>query len=276
MADRDALSVAFEPPDRITDHVIKVDHAWRVTEIDADSRERLGFGDECLGRDIRELFPLSAATHARDILQRALDDGEETRFRFYGRELGSWFDIRIRPVAAGAEIAFRDLVEAGDETGSVPLTDPALNRIADEMRRMADSISQGVLIEPDSAAAPSAQNWNDGRLARFAEAIYRDRRRRDKLLAIELGEPQWDILLDLFIQATRGNQVSVTSACIAADVPSSTALRALDQLRAAGLVSRTEDLHDKRRVLVALSRTGMDAMRSFLRQSALAAREMDS
>jgi hypothetical protein len=141
------LSDAFEPPERASDCTIRVDRDWRVTEIDPNARERVGFGDECIGRDIRELFPLSAATHARDTLQRALDEGEETRFRFYGRELGSWFDMRMRPVAGGAEIAFRDLVDGEEDSGpdEAPPSQPALARIADEMRRIADRLSQGGL-----------------------------------------------------------------------------------------------------------------------------------
>lgn len=235
-------------------------------------------GDESLGRDIRDLFPLSAATYARDVLQRALEEGEESRLRFYGRELGTWFDMRMRPVEGGAEIAFRDLADdgaAGDEPPP-PTTDDALNRIAEEMRRLADRISQGRLSEPDGDVRLPGQQWNDGRLARIAEAIYRDRRNRAKVLGVEFGEPQWDILLDLFIQAVRSNRVSVTSACIAADVPPSTALRALDQLAGAGMVARKEDVEDRRRVWVSLTPKGIRAMRSFLRNSELAALQSQS
>lgn len=272
------LSAAIEPPDRDADCVIHVDHDWRVTGIDANARERVGMGDESLGRDIRDLFPLSAATYARDVLQRALEEGEESRLRFYGRELGTWFDMRMRPVEGGAEIAFRDLADdgaAGDEPPP-PTTDDALNRIAEEMRRLADRISQGRLSEPDGDVRLPGQQWNDGRLARIAEAIYRDRRNRAKVLGVEFGEPQWDILLDLFIQAVRSNRVSVTSACIAADVPPSTALRALDQLAGAGMVARKEDVEDRRRVWVSLTPKGIRAMRSFLRNSELAALQSQS
>ena len=62
--------------------------------------------DSFVGRDLWELFPVSSATNLREIMQDVLDTGEEARFRFYGRELGSWFDVRVRP-AQGSTIQCR-------------------------------------------------------------------------------------------------------------------------------------------------------------------------
>lgn len=84
-------------------------------------------------------------------------------------------------------------------------------------------------------------------LVNAAEEELRRRRLREKFLPRELfGEGAWTILLDLFISEFRGRKVSVTSACQAADVPATTALRWLELLQAKGLVTRTPVPTDRR------------------------------
>lgn len=98
----------------------------------------------------------------------------------------------------------------------------------------------------------------------MAEQLYRDRRRRARFLPPDLlGEPAWDILLDLYIAEKRNQSVSVTSACIGADVPLTTALRWLKQLEEQGLIERTEDAHDARRRYMRLSENGYRQMTGY-------------
>jgi DNA-binding MarR family transcriptional regulator len=88
----------------------------------------------------------------------------------------------------------------------------------------------------------------------IAEALYRLRRRRERLFTAGLfSEPTWDLLLDLFAAEAVGKRVSITSACIAAAVPTTTALRCLKQLEAIGAVYRERDPVDGRRIYVRLS-----------------------
>lgn len=88
----------------------------------------------------------------------------------------------------------------------------------------------------------------------LARALLDLRRRRDRLFSARLfGEPAWDILLDLYIARLEGRAVSVSSACAAGAVPSTTGLRWLTELEREGLVVRAADPHDGRRVFVALS-----------------------
>ena len=92
-------------------------------------------------------------------------------------------------------------------------------------------------------------------LGELAHAAYRDRRRRAQLFGDDtlFGEPAWDILLDLFIAAIRQKRVAVTSACIGAAVPTTTALRWLKILEEKGLIAREEDAEDARRTFLRLS-----------------------
>ncbi|MEM1132848.1 MAG: hypothetical protein AAGH53_07925 [Pseudomonadota bacterium] len=70
------------------------------------------------------------------------------------------------------------------------------------------------------------------------------------------ADPAWDILLDLYVAALEHRQVSVSSACIASCVPSTTALRWLSILEKNDLIIRKRDQHDLRRVFVELSDKG--------------------
>ncbi|HZF43726.1 MAG TPA: MarR family winged helix-turn-helix transcriptional regulator [Sphingomonadaceae bacterium] len=94
-------------------------------------------------------------------------------------------------------------------------------------------------------------------LVELAETIYRFRRCRDAVFdELAFSDPSWDILLDLFIADGRGRKISVSSACIGAASPSTTALRYLSNLVALDLVRRVESEQDARVVNVELTPTG--------------------
>ena len=103
-------------------------------------------------------------------------------------------------------------------------------------------------------------------LLRFAEGEYRARRKRSEFVEGDLlGEPAWDILLDLFIQGVRNKRISVSSACKASACPDTTALRWLASLEAKTLVERECSDLDRRVQFVRLSEAGMLAVSSWLR-----------
>jgi hypothetical protein len=88
--------------------------------------------------------------------------------------------------------------------------------------------------------------------ARQARALYFD----DMLFA----DPAWDMLLDLTAAHAEHSRVSVTSLCIAAGVPATTALRWVKQMVETGIFERIADRSDKRRAFIALSEQSRDAM----------------
>lgn len=108
------------------------------------------------------------------------------------------------------------------------------------------------------------------RWLRFARRQYRDRRARGILFGDEtlFGEPAWDMMLDLFIAAKERKRVPVTSACIGAAVPTTTALRWLALLEDRGLVVREADASDARRIFVRLSADAYAKMVSYFVRSA--------
>lgn len=93
------------------------------------------------------------------------------------------------------------------------------------------------------------------------EMEYSNRRRRRNYLDADLfGEPGWDILLDLFVARLKNQMISVTSACIAGDVPATTGLRWLRQLECLGLVERIDNPNDQRSSWVRLTDKAHRAM----------------
>ncbi len=84
--------------------------------------------------------------------------------------------------------------------------------------------------------------------------VIRIRRMRDQFFPSEIfADPAWDMLLDLMAARLSGANVSVSSLCIAAAVPATTALRWIRTMTDAGLFVRHADPDDGRRVYIGLS-----------------------
>ena len=102
-------------------------------------------------------------------------------------------------------------------------------------------------------------------LGAFARQLHRERRLRDASFPPGLfGEGIWDILLDLFASEADDRKVRVSSACIAACVPASTALRYLSEMERLGMIVRSPSPDDRRGQYVALSEDCRAEMRELL------------
>lgn len=108
--------------------------------------------------------------------------------------------------------------------------------------------------------APSA-----GGEAALVRSIIRARRMRDQFFPMELfADPAWDMLLDLMAARLEGRAVAVSSLCIAAAVPPTTALRWIKTMTDAGLFVRVADPRDGRRVFIELSEGAAEGLTAFL------------
>ena len=122
--------------------------------------------------------------------------------------------------------------------------------------------SDKALAEREGAAGHRARQdpppLPDPRLVR---RIIQHRQARARFLQGDLfADPAWDMLLDLTAAHAEDTRVSVTSLCIAAGVPPTTALRWIGQMTKVGLLERIEDAADKRRVFIAMSEQATEAM----------------
>lgn len=130
-------------------------------------------------------------------------------------------------------------------------------------RQVAD-MAQGLAALADKLVGQPAAASHDVLEAdciAFLEGQFRIRRLRGRHLpGLSLGEPAWDILLDLAIAHYWRRETSVTSLCIAADVPSTTALRWINSMTKAGVIVRRPCQRDGRRSFLAISPASYQAM----------------
>jgi hypothetical protein len=178
-------------------------------------------------------------------------------------------DVEAMPILAGAfgrsgmdrlhdrdqEVEFRSLHRISDE----------LAEFARTLARMADPELKDKIKDKSVSfrAAPLGgfQGFpNESSVASEVAAklslreIIKLRRMRERFFPPDLfADPAWDILLDLKAAAQEGQHVSVSSLCIAAAVPPTTALRWISAMTDSGMLVRRQDPADARRVFIELS-----------------------
>ncbi len=124
------------------------------------------------------------------------------------------------------------------------------------------SPSTGYAAEPPFVDPLCAGNDQNGTISvADVRNLIRVRRMRDHFFPSEIfADPAWDMLLDLIAARLAGDSVSVSSLCIAAAVPATTALRWIRTMTEAGLFVRHADPQDGRRVFIGLSDEAADGM----------------
>lgn len=96
-------------------------------------------------------------------------------------------------------------------------------------------------------------------------AIIKTRRLRERFFPAELfSDPAWDMLLDLIAARLENKQVSVSSLCIAAAVPTTTGLRWIRTLCDSGVFIRHLDPKDARRAFITLGDAAARSMLDYL------------
>lgn len=106
------------------------------------------------------------------------------------------------------------------------------------------------------------------RRLKLAKWILAVRRRRITILPkIRLGEPSWEMVLDLYVASQEGRRIDVTGLCLASGVAPTTALRYVDLLAEDELIGRVDDEHDGRRAFVTMSDRLRSAIEDWLDQA---------
>ncbi|HET9810466.1 MAG TPA: MarR family transcriptional regulator [Sphingomicrobium sp.] len=102
-------------------------------------------------------------------------------------------------------------------------------------------------------------------------AIITARKARREFFDSQLfADPAWDILLELYALECEQHRISVSKLSMNAGVPGTTGLRWVDRLESDGLVARSDDALDARRVWIRLSDKGSSAMRAFFERMSVA------
>ena len=145
-----------------------------------------------------------------------------------------------------------------------------LRQLTDEVGRIAATLARlsgGPAAPPPMApvAPPLQANDPPPEVApETVRAVIRARRLRSRFFAEDLfADPAWDMLLDLTQAEIAQIRVPVSSLCIAAAVPATTALRWIKTLTDTGLLVRRADPHDGRRVFVEMAHSTSLAMKRY-------------
>ena len=141
-----------------------------------------------------------------------------------------------------------------------------LRQLSDEVSRIAATLAR--LSTGPSASAPrpdfEARSEVPEVSLETVRSVIRARRLRSRYFREDLfADPAWDMLLDLLQAEITKLRVPVSSLCIAAAVPATTALRWLKTMVEEGIFLRHADPHDGRRVFVELAPETSDALRRY-------------
>jgi hypothetical protein len=181
------------------------------------------------------------------------------------RIAGSGTRILIAPQPEEVDDAIAELVapplpwlEEGGAAGRRRLAE-----LSEEVGRIARMLARMSADGNDRVGGESGlQALGDGSLVR---ALIRLRRMRSHYFIPELfADPAWDILLDLTAARLEGRLVAVSSLCIAAAVPATTALRWISQMTEQAILVRRPDPADGRRVFIGLSDGALAGMDAYL------------
>ncbi|WP_372914869.1 hypothetical protein [Sandarakinorhabdus sp.] len=182
------------------------------------------------------------------------------------RHLDRWLDRADGYVLAGDDAETIGAVahavlgaQKGWRVAEQSATAQHISALSAEAQRIADALAQ-LAREADSAGEAQVS-------AAMVRRLVKLRRDRDRHFPADLfGDPAWDMLLDLTAARMERADVAVSSLCVAAAVPTTTALRWVRTLSQAGIFVRRTDPGDARRVFITLSDEAHDAMIAWLRR----------
>jgi hypothetical protein len=160
--------------------------------------------------------------------------------------------------------------------GSLHQISDELAQFAKALAQMAQSDKQSKLSDKPISFRPAptdifqrfvtgATEYEPDVTAEMVRQMIKLRRLRDNYFDASLfADPAWDILLDLMAARLEGQPISVSSLCIAAAVPATTALRWISAMTESGLLVREQDPDDARRVFIALSEDAAASLYQYL------------
>lgn len=198
--------------------------------------------------------------------QILVEPGRAERIIAVGRVLADVPNLRLRELAEEDRLMLLRLTEqVGKMAERIERLSPGQREGGGAFRL--EAASQAWRGQDAADGAGNGANLPDAAAIR---AVIRRRQMRAKFFDAELfADPAWDILLDLAAARAGRERVSVTSLCIAAGVPATTALRWITQMVESGLLLRIPDPADRRRAHIALADSTADAMARYFREAGI-------
>jgi hypothetical protein len=155
---------------------------------------------------------------------------------------------------------------SGDDTRRLRDLSEEVGRIAQALASLSEETQAGQgLRERQRGYEVEPLSYESGMVtADDVRRLIRARRMRARFFDSELfADPAWDMLLDLAAARLEGGSVAVSSLCIAAAVPPTTALRWIRMMSDQGIFVRSADPMDGRRVFIGLSDRVARAMNAY-------------
>jgi DNA-binding MarR family transcriptional regulator len=139
-----------------------------------------------------------------------------------------------------------------------------IRALANQLLTWADHLAE----RPDTGQPMSEEARHDMILG-LAEAMRGTRLLRARIFPYaSLGNPTWDVLLDLFVRELNGYRTSLDHMAIAGELPAATVHRAVEELTVLGLLGRAADRFDERVIWLSLTERGKQGMFELLEETA--------
>lgn len=221
---------------------------------------------DCLEQGARSQRFRSVAIIAPDLIDLAMARGGHRDVEILCDDVDSELAEAIAALVSPRGLSLSDvsadaapvkLRELREQVGRIARTLAALSR---NQRGEGEG---AIELAPGAAEGPALEDA--GQLdATALRMMIRARRLRDQFFGGEIfADPAWDMLLDLMAARLEGQTVAVSSLCIAAAVPPTTALRWIKTMTDLGLFVRVADPKDRRRVFIELDSRAVQAMQGY-------------
>jgi hypothetical protein len=274
--DGGAIAQLLDGPVTRLGDVVLLDCAAGEEGLDARTMAALNRLDMRIARSGAQLI-VSTSMEALDDVFSALDQSRAQilvhptraeRLVAVGRVLADVGDARVREMSEEDRL---NLLHLSQQVEAIAHKLEGLS----EHRRPRGPVTDGSAPEPAARSVPlpnaPSQLFNSSRPVlpdpRLVRKLIAGRMARARFFDAELfSDPAWDMLLDLTAAHAEKVKVSVTSLCIAANVPATTALRWLKQMVESGVFERVADENDRRRAFIELSENSLDAMARYFEQ----------
>ena len=232
--------------------------------------ETAGVSDDVLDNVLTQVDALAHDRDMRFVVSLDTPHIDQVVARVLGPHAILLCDASLSDRVAALAVAARPQAvgwgEVHDEAERLRVLNSEVARIADTLARL----TRPTLERPSIVAetAPSYRSEQGSQTppvdAGEVRAMIRLRRLRGTFFDPELfADPAWDMLLDLLAASLEHRRVSVSSLCIAAAVPGTTALRWIGTMVDAGLFERHSDPLDRRRAFISLSEKATRGLSAF-------------
>lgn len=145
------------------------------------------------------------------------------------------------------------------------LVNDALQSVVKDLTSTLAMVAQDFRNRVDTIATAGSGDVDEDALYNAALNLLEQQKARLSFFPGDLfHEPAWNMLVALFVAHHQRQTMNVKALTAYAGTPATTSLRWVDHLHDRGLIDRTTDMIDRRRVEVSLSDSGLTAMTNYL------------